>query len=382
MEWNAENFGRSHTASAWACTPYSAGWDGSARYGEDLPASEELRAIFDEEMALGAPPTWALDVLRRMIDPMSMCGHAAFPSPTNQILHAIGQERCPEFVLGCYTAPPERKRRMLYVVYCLDAWAQEAPPSVAGAELSRRRDDLGHDWASIVAKLYAALGERTDAKELLVEHLISRLRWWVKTLTWFDDKRDAFQLDVYAGDVRGSGDDYGNPPFGDPYFAQLELPRTQERATRIRALLPEAVANKLIDAIESTWLCAPKAFRYVERIVQDVGALGSETTPTTYATIFDSGDSYVDFDDAKRWYEQLVRDMTAWLHGAADALPELANPTPAKRWLVRLLRHKLELYVRHCTFGALVSAAGTRVNGTLRLDAGERSPAAAPYDRS
>ena len=151
MEWNAENYGRSHTNRAWACTPYSAGWDGSSQYGEDLPASDELRAIFDEEMAMGEPPAWALDVIRRMIDPMSMCGHAMFPAPTNQILHAIGAEACPEFVLGCYTAPPERKRRMLVVVYCLDAWAQGAELAVAQAELAGRRDDLGIDWAAALA---------------------------------------------------------------------------------------------------------------------------------------------------------------------------------------------------------------------------------------
>jgi len=208
MDWNAENFAQSHTASAWACTPYSAGWDGSAQYGEDLPASAELRAIFDQEMSLDEAPAWALTIIRRMIDPMSMCGHASFPTPLNQILRAIGEESAPEFVLGCYTAPPERKRRMLYVVYCLDAWAQEAPLDVAQEELRLRRDDIGQDWATIVTNVYAALGERDEAKVLLTEHLISRLRWWIKTLTWFDDKRDAFQLDVYSGDVRGSGDTY------------------------------------------------------------------------------------------------------------------------------------------------------------------------------
>ncbi|MAF10049.1 hypothetical protein CMK11_06310 [Candidatus Poribacteria bacterium] len=377
MEWNEENYGRSHTASAWACTPYSAGWDGSAQHGEDLPASEELRAIYDEEMAMGEAPAWALDVLGRMIDPMSMCGHAMFPAPTNQILRAIGAQACPEFVLGCYTAPPDRKRRMLVVVFCLDAWAQEAPLAVAQAELAARRDGSDIDWASVVANVYAALGERSEAKALLVEHLISRLRWWVKTLTWFDDKRDVFQLDVYAGDVRGAGDDYGNPPFGDPYFAQLQLPRTQERAGRIRSLLPEATAARLIDAIESTWLCAPKVFRYVERIVHDIGVAEEGGEASERPAILQSRDSYPDFDDAQAWYERLVSDLTRWLDGDADAVPTLGQATPPKHWLVRLLRHKLELYVRHCTFGGLVAGAGSGANGSLRLAADDRSVDAA-----
>ncbi|MBT3267503.1 hypothetical protein HN371_10140 [Candidatus Poribacteria bacterium] len=373
MEWNAENYGQSHTNSAWACTPYSAGWDGSSEHGEDLPASDELRAIFDEEMAMGQPPTWSLDVIRRMIDPMSMCGHAMFPAPANQIVQAIGAEACPEFVLGCYTAPPDRKRRMLVVVYCLDAWSQEAPLAAAQAELESRRDDLGIDWASVLASVYAALGERSEVKVLLAEHLISRLRWWVKTLTWFDDKRDVFQLDVYGGDVRGAGDDYGNPPFGDPYFAQLQLPRTQKRSARLRELLPEAVASKLIDAIESTWLCAPKVFRYVERLIHDIGAVEADAPPAAYPAILESGDSYPDFDDAKAWYERLVADLTAWLDGDADAVPALGQVTPAKHWLTRLLRHKLELYVRHCSFGNLVAGAGSGANGLLPLAVNDRS---------
>jgi hypothetical protein len=372
MDWNAKNFARSHTASAWACTPYSAGWDGSAQHGEDLPASEELRAIFDQETAVGAVPAWALDVIRRMIDPMSMCGHASFPAPLNQILRAIGEERAPQFVLGCYTAPPERKRRMLYVVYCLDAWTQGGPLDAAQTELRSRRDDLGHDWGAIVADVYATLVEPHEVKTLLIEHLISRLRWWVKTLTWFDDKRDAFQLDVYGGDARGSGDTYGNPPYADPYFAQLQLPRTQERAERIRELLPEEVADRLLDAIESTWLCAPKVFRYVERIVADIGALGDDA-PAAYPAILGSDDTYLDFADAKAWYERAVRDMTAWLNGDAQALPELGQMSSAKRWLVMLLRHKLDLYTRHCNFGALVAGPGTGANGALRLAAETRA---------
>ncbi len=366
MDWNAESFAQSHTASAWACTPYSAGWDGSAQHGEDLPASAELRAIFDQETAMGEPPAWALDIIRRMIDPMSMCGHASFPAPLNQIFCAIGEERAPSFVLGCYTAPPERKRRMLSVVYCLDAWLQDAPLEAAQAELRLRRDDMCLDLPAIVANAYGALGERTEVKSLLTEHLVSRLRWWVKTLTWFDDKRDMFQLDAYAGDVRGSGDTYGNPPFADPYFAQLQLPRTQARAERIRALLPKEDADRILDAIESTWLCAPKAFRFVERIVGDIGAMPGQR-PERYPTLFESASTYLDLADAQAWYERAIRDMTSWLDGDTDALAQLGEMSPPKRWLVMLLRHKLDLYTRHCTFGALVAGPGKGANGALRL---------------
>jgi len=41
--------------------------------------------------------------------------------------------------------------------------------------------------------------------------------------------------------------------------------------------------------------------------------------------------------------------------------------------LTRLLRHKLELYVRHCSFGNLVAGAGSGANGLLPLAVNDRS---------
>ena len=48
VEWCRANYEKTRTAPVWTATPDDAGWDGSAQYGEDLPASPELRAIFDK----------------------------------------------------------------------------------------------------------------------------------------------------------------------------------------------------------------------------------------------------------------------------------------------------------------------------------------------
>ena len=203
MTWGKEGYEASVTSRCWSATPFDAGWDESAKYGEDLPASAELRAIFEEEAALGELPEWALEVIERMIGSMSTCGHYSFPRPLLQLVDAIGREECVEFVIAHYTADGGRKRLMSYYVYCLDAWLNDAPREVAAAELALR-DSLGKDWPAILGDIYDALGERTAARELLVRRLIHRLRWWIKTLVWFDDKRDCWQLDVYGGDARGA----------------------------------------------------------------------------------------------------------------------------------------------------------------------------------
>ena len=266
-EWNKENWSRSVTSRAWASTPYDAGWEESKRYGEDVSSSTELEAIFEEEMALGKVPCWATEIVERMIGPLPSCGHYAFPQPILQIFQAIGEGKCPGFIYGCYTADSERKKLMSYYVYCLDACLKGAPLETATAELLMR-DDLGKDWSQIITAIYETLGTPTDRKKLLIERLIHRQRWWIKTLIWHDDRRDRHMLDAFLGDARGDEarwSAYGNSPFGDPYFAERELPEMKRLARQIREAAPKG--KGILERIESTWLCAPKAFRYLEKLI-------------------------------------------------------------------------------------------------------------------
>jgi hypothetical protein len=221
-EWCKENYEKSVTKRAWGATPYDAGWDESGNLREDISSSPELKEIFEEEISLVRIPNWAIDIVDRMIGPFPMCGHYTFPKPLLQICEAIGGERCPEFVISCYTADSKRKKLMSYYVYCLDAWLKNAPLETAIAELTMR-DNLGKDWLEIITAIYNTLGLHSKEKVLLIRRLVHRLRWWIKTLIWFDDKRDRHMLDKYMGDIRGDEKNwgsYGNSPFGDPYFEE------------------------------------------------------------------------------------------------------------------------------------------------------------------
>jgi len=439
-EWCKENYEKSVTSHAWGATPYDAGWDGSAKYGEDLPASTELRAIFDEEMALGAVPDWAVEIIRRMIGPLPMCGHYAFPKPLLQICEAIGGEKAAAFVCGCYTADAARKTLMSYYVYCLDAWRKHAPPDVAKAELAMRRclpllpplpprepsfpegshaeaaevaeeigtAQLGKDWPTILDAIYRTLGAPSPPKQAAIRRLVHRLRWWLKTLIWDDDRRDRFQLDVYSGDARGDEahhSAYGNSPFGDPFFEEKKLPEVQRLDKQIADTVPNG--QGLVDRIESTWLCAPKAFRYLERILLEIGAIGSGKPPKSNASILQCEDTYPDAASHKAWYAAFMASLAAWLDapslsacnaailaaGAGASCPRsgglftivpatdsqqgagvtpdarllLGEPTPVKHWLVRLFRHKLHLYEKHDPFGNLVGAKSTGKRGTKTI---------------
>jgi hypothetical protein len=145
-----------------------------------------------------------------MLEP-PMCGYYAYPDNITQVIKAIASEHCPDFVMRCYTVDSARKTLLSYYVYCLDAWLKDAPLPAVVAELSLR-DQLGKNWEEIAHAIFQTLREKSEIKKITLERLVHRLRWWIKSLIWTDDKRDRF----------------------------------------------------LLDRIHSTWLCAPKVFRYLE----------------------------------------------------------------------------------------------------------------------
>lgn len=346
-EWTKQAYESSVTSRCWSCTPWEAGWDQI----QQLP---EVKAVFAEETALGQVPQWAEEVVDRMIAQMPLCGHYSFPRPILQVCRAIGDRKCPDFVIGHYTAEPQRKRLMSYYVFCLDAWLKQAPLEVAKAELAMR-DNLGRDWAAILEAVYKTLGTACEPKTLCVRRLIHRQRWWIKTLIWCDDRRDRFMLDVYSGDVRGDEANYGaygNSPFGDPYFVERDLPEMKELAEQIRTTAPGG--KELLGLLEHNHLCGPKAFRHLERLILRIGSLGSQAEPDYDAPILQCDDTYPDFGACEAWYKAFVSSLNAWLDGDGQTVGELGEVTPVKRWLVRILLHKVRLYEQHNPFGRLV----------------------------
>ncbi|MDY7011456.1 MAG: hypothetical protein SVV80_12010, partial [Planctomycetota bacterium] len=195
-----------------------------------------------------------------------------------------------------------------------------------------------------------------------IRRLIHRLRWWVKSLIWPDDKRNRFMLDVYSGDIRGdeaNWGSYGNSPFGDPYFAELQLPEIKALSEQIRQVVPEG--KKLLELIESTWLCAPKVFRYVEKLILQIGSLGSKTPAQKGESILQCEDTLPDFASHRQWYASFVTTVKNRLTDANHEHALFGAITPVKHWLVRLLGLKLKLYEEYNNFGKLVAADDTRV---------------------
>ncbi|MDD2890607.1 MAG: hypothetical protein PHE49_08230 [bacterium] len=361
-EWCKENYEKSITSRAWNSTPYDADWDKSKKYGEDIPSSLELKAIFEEELTLGKVPAWASEIINRMIKYFPPCGHYTFPHPLIQVCEAIKKETCPEFIYGCYTADSKRKTLMSYYVYCLDAWLKNAPLHIAKAELAMR-DNLGKDWDSIITAVYTTLGKPSEQKTLLVTRLIHRLRWWIKTLIWSDDKRNRYMLDVYSGDIRGDETNwgaYGNTPFGDPYFAELELPEIKKLRAEICKKVPDG--KNLLDNTEQIWLCAPKVFRHLEKVIIKIGNLNSKNIPKKKG-ILQCEDTYPKILSYNKWYSSFVSSLSGWLKGDSKSLNELGKITPVKHWLARILRHKLQLLEKHDNLGKLLGTKPSTKRG-------------------
>jgi hypothetical protein len=217
IAWSREAWDTSISSRA-----YNEDWWNTLTPERERQLWEKLEAIFNEEAMIGDVPDWAEEIVVRMME-LPMCGHYAFPDNITQIIDAISGQQCPDVVMKCYTVEKSRKTLMSYYVYCLDAWYKDAALPLVIAELSLR-DQLGKNWEQIASSIYETLGQKTEIKKLVVERLIHRLRWWIKSLIWTDDKRDRFMLDVYSGDIRGDEEKwgaYGNSPYGSSNFVCL-----------------------------------------------------------------------------------------------------------------------------------------------------------------
>jgi hypothetical protein len=161
-------------------------------------------------------------------------------------------------------------------------------------------------------------------------------------LIWSEDKRDRYMLDFYGGDVRGNEvpwGAYGNSPFGDPYFTELQLPHIEAMEQRIRTEIPGGEA--ILIRIQSTWLCAPKVFRYLEKLIAEIGVIDTELKKIDVTPFLQCEDTYPDFKYTGKEYHRLKSMLRQWLDGDDDRLQDLQNTSPVQRWLLHILWHKL-----------------------------------------
>ena len=332
--WNQTNYELSLTSRCWAYTPYDGGWESCAVLRED----DALRGLCAEELALAAVPIWARDILERQLTYLPGCPHATFPLPFLDVFNAIGARACLPFVHSCYTIPADRKEQAVLYINALVDWLAKRPSQHPSIQLQE------------------ILGAPSETTSLLVKRLVHRLKWWCKSMTWDNDARDQFYQGESLGDTQCQGDHYGNPQFHDPYWTELQAPAAQELEAQLSATCPEW--PWLRDCIHSTWLCGPKAFRYVERIVWYIAhldqaqelAAGHRAGTLAVPSFLDCSDTCPDMAEIRAWFADALAacrlfrtDRVASSPRQANLLARLGDHGPVKAWLVGLFARKLAL---------------------------------------
>jgi hypothetical protein len=358
FDWSKSTWEASVSSRCWWFTPYDAGWDGCKAYGGDIAGDGELKEIVRMEQHAAPIPAWAQAFVAVSVHLPAPCGHYSFPRPCLEAITAIGSGVLPRHVHGCYTADPGRKERMQDYLLCLDAWLKGAAPACASGELSRN-SRAGIDWAGVCRALWDALGEPTTLKRLLVERTCHRYRWWVKTLTWDDDARDRFLRDSYLGDIAGDGDTYGHPKFKDPYTTEWVSPDVKGIEAALLPLDPDWKAK--YGGIQDTWLCGPKSFRWLERIVWAIGKEKPLSQDDVVPGFLMCHDTLPDLRQAGTWWRQALVALDAWWKGqsvggpvAEDINARLGEASPLKRWLVRLYARRLRMIAESGNLGKLI----------------------------
>jgi len=351
LNWTKEIYEKSISSRCWACTPYDKGWE----HCPELRKDKKLQELVELEQSITPISGWAIEAVERAINFPPFCPHYAFPQPYIEVLDTIRKQTPPVFIHGCYTASAERKNRMSDYVFCLDKWLAGVSHEKAAAELCKHGNPKV-DWNCVCENIWKILGKNTELKELLVERTLHRQRWWIKSLVWEDDARDVYYQDQYLGDIACDGDHYGNPAFRDPYLTELEVPEVKRMESRLAEICPDWEWFRSI--IYESWLCTPKAFRFLERLIWCIGkekksvALPSYPmeNPDKVPRFLQCDDTYPYTAEASKWVASFVEGIRSWVQNNPaegkvenDVHLRLGEQTPLKLWLTELYLRKIEL---------------------------------------
>tara|TARA_B100002003_G_C14120021_1_gene538673 strand:- start:672 stop:1889 length:1218 start_codon:yes stop_codon:yes gene_type:complete len=352
-EWSKAVYAESVSSRCWWCTVYDGGWDACPALSED----NELRQIVGMEQELSAIPVWAEQIVERAVNFLPPCGHYLFPRAYLDVVNAIGSQTTPGFVHGCFTVEQDRKRQMMDYVLCLDAWLQGAQPQEVAHELNL----LGYrrvDWGSVCQDLWQILGKHSETKDLLIERLIHSQRWKIKNSPWDDDHASLFEREQYLGDLSRQSDTNGSSYVGSgvPRFDETSSPKVRKVEARLAEICPDWDWFRY--TIEYGWLCAPKAFRFLERLLWAIGkervVIHTHDHPMQDGELVPAflqcQDTYPDEKKALDSWPPFLAALKAWWKGrpeqdgvAHEVCDVLGEITPVKQWLVRLFVRKLEL---------------------------------------
>lgn len=172
-------------------------------------------------------------------------------------------------------------------------------------------------------------------------------------------------------------------------LAYYEMPafafdRQSPRMQRVEARLAEICPNwpRVRGDLLEWWLCAPKAFRFLERKLWNIGkgvgrAFDAEKTGPNEPVpgFLKCEDTYPNHDEAAAWWRGFLQALDAWWQGtpakgvvADDVSQRLGESTSLKRWLVRLYARRLRrLEENGEEFSRLVNPNHTHKRGTKPL---------------
>jgi hypothetical protein len=367
IEWTNETYSRSVTSECWWFTPYH---KDDPSYWESVSKDEEMKEIVTMEQSLDEIPEWSRSV---GIDYLPPCGLYDFPKALLQVVSLIGSADQAlidqTFKHQCYAVERDRKQAAEDYCLCLDAWLAGADPQPVAAELTA----LGRrkvNWLKVCADLWDVLGERDEKKELLVERLLEAIRYAIKASKWDDERGTEFGRDLYVGD-------YVQLPNGDASYSVLSSPRVKRIEEQLSSLDPEWHRFIGVD-LGFWWLCAPKAFRFLDR---DLWAIGNDRRPEKGEQIpgfLQCEDTYPNRDHAAKWYSEFCAALDAWWQGnrptgsTGDLVCQrLGDDSPVKRWLVRLFLKKLRTYeATGGSIGLLVNPGARQKWGTRPIEIG------------
>jgi hypothetical protein len=361
--WCEQTYTSCISSRCWGWTPYDEGWDRSRVTGTPIELDDELREIVEMELDIDGVPDWAAKAVEGAIRNVGPCGHYTFPLSFLDAVDAIGRETPSRLIHTCYTVGRVRKLRMMDYALCLDAWLAGASPDIPAREIAAR-GSAPINWERVCFDLWDVLGERSDLKEALVERMLTELRHGIKSMVWDDDDGLVYCRDEYLGDFRESTSlarDNGNPQLIAPGWDLSSSPRVRRLEERIAILTPHAKWFLTVIG-EFSWPCAPKAFRYLEKALWCIGKgrpvidLPSFPLPDPEPVpgFLQCEDTWPDGERAAVWWREFLEALTCWwqdLQASGDVAEDVANrlgdSTPVKRWLVRLLTHRLRMLERY-----------------------------------
>jgi len=333
FEWNEKTYRDSLSSRCWWYSGYDGVWN------EQVENDADLQAIVELEYSLGPVPEWAEQIATIWINLMPPCGHYLFPQPYLDIVTAIGNENVSVFRASCYCVERNRKKEAMDYCFCLDAWLAGASPEAVADELLA----LGYrkiDWQTVCHDLWDVLGERTEPKEIMIELTLHSLRHAIKASRWEDDLSTDFGRDQYVGDFSIC------PDANAPVF--WDNPRVKKLHDRLKELGADLMSIVKVDYV-FWWLCAPKAFRFLERDLCAI-ANGRPVEKGEEAPGFlQCEDTYINQDEAAAWYREFIAALNGWCQGtpengglAKDIYERLGETTQTKQWLMRLLQLKFK----------------------------------------